>query len=341
MKKTIYAIAAVSLVLSGCSQKEEPAPVAGNEKVIGFSATAPKHTRADATTTTGLKSFVVYAFTDSKLIMDGVTVSKEGSAWTYSPEVYWPSTPVNFFAVSPDIRTAQTPEYSETINNVSCGSTDLLYAVSMNQYERSTPVPLEFRHAMSRVAINLSCTNNKYQVKVSYVVLKNISLQGDYKMPMKTTAANDSTSVGVWSNLGKTGDALVFYPGSGEAVSLTPDPTDLTEGNLEASFFVPQDLTPLAVSQQGVFSGSYVEIDCEIFDKETGSKIWPTENTPAYLKVPQSEAGRMIFPLTTEVVKSWKQGYSYSYNIVINNTYTLDKIEFDPRVVNYTEVTPY
>lgn len=35
--------------------------------------------------------------------MDGVKVTRDGASWVYSPEAYWPVTPVNFYAFSPEI----------------------------------------------------------------------------------------------------------------------------------------------------------------------------------------------------------------------------------------------
>lgn len=65
-----------ALCLAGCSENEDmPAP-SGN--AIGFSATAPKGSRASATTTATLQDFVVYAYSDTEQIMDGVVVSRNG-----------------------------------------------------------------------------------------------------------------------------------------------------------------------------------------------------------------------------------------------------------------------
>ena len=49
----------------------------------------------------------------------------------------------------------------------------------------------------------------------------------------------------------------------------------------------------------------------------------------------------MLFPLSTPEVASWEQGYSYVYNVVINNSYIVDTIEFQPGVIDFTTVTPY
>lgn len=337
--KNIVPLFVLALLFSGaCSQNEDMPENSGN--VIGFYATAPKGSRAASTTTSTLQSFVVWAYTDSELLMNGVTVSRDGGSWKYSPPVYWPGTDVNFYAVSPDLRQSgdTQPDEDNVIRNMTCGNTDLLYAVSLNQYERPTPVDLTFRHAMSKVGINLSSTSNKYDIKVYHVLLKNIYLQGDFALPNKNTI--ETTAIGTWSNLTKMADVMLFY-NHGESISLTTTPTDVTEGNLEMSFFVPQELDPFVFSKTGAFSGAYVEIDCEVIDKATGNKIWPSEHTPDYLLVQNPPCGRMLFPLSTGEIKAWQQGYSYVYNIIINNAYIVDTIEFQPGVIDFTEVNPY
>ena len=64
------------LFLGSCSQDKNSidTPQTG----IGFSATAPKASRAAATTTASLQEFIVYAYTESTILMDGVTVSRDG-----------------------------------------------------------------------------------------------------------------------------------------------------------------------------------------------------------------------------------------------------------------------
>lgn len=343
MRLSLYATVLAALFFAACSSTDEPIPVDNKGKVIGFSATAPKESRAAPTTTTSLDSFLVYAYTESEILMDGVVVSRKNGSWDYSPKVYWPSTPVNFYAISPDIRDSVSVPHTQVIKGLTYGSTDLLYAVNMNQFERAAPVPLNFRHAMSRVAVNLSSTSNKHQVKVYYVLLRNIYLQGDFTMPHQTTMRSDTTALGTWSNLTTFKDAMIFYfdTATEGVMSLTPTPVDVTDGGLDASFFVPQELVPFKFANGGIFSGGYIEVCCEILDKTTGDVVWPTANTPQYLLVNSPKCGRMLFPLATTNVSSWEQGYSYNYNIVINNSYSLDAIEFQPGVDNYTTVDAY
>lgn len=343
MKSTASYILAVTVFLSACSQKDEPMSGSGEYNTIQFSAQAPKSSRAASTTTATLQDFIVYAFTNSELLMDGVKVSRDGGSWQYSPDVYWPATPVNFYAISPDLRSSGASTSTDNIiKGVTTGSTDLLYAVSMNQIEKATPVNLSFRHAMSRVSVNLSCTNENYKVLVEYVILRNIVPSGDFSLPNVTTSPSNPEALGSWGNLGNRGDNMIYYLDiAPESLILGVTPVDVTEGNFEQSFFVPQPLLPFSFTDSGVFSGSYVEIDCQIFDKSTGDKIWPTKHTPKYLLVDQTENGRMLFPLATKDVTSWQQGYSYTYNIVINSSYSIDTIEFNPSVVDYMDVTTY
>ncbi len=338
MRLLIAASFMTVLLLGSCTQEENSpdTPQTG----IGFSAVAPKASRAASTTTASLQKFIVYAYTESSILMDGVTVSREGGSWTYSPTVYWPGTAVNFYAISPDIRSdvPENTDGSHTIRGMSYGSTDLIYAVSLNQHERPTPVNLLFRHAMSKVAVMLSSTNSKYNIKVYHVLLKNIFLKGDFSLPDEST--NNATAEGIWNNLNLKSDAMIFYD-HGTSISLTSTPIDVTSGNLEASFFVPQPLDAFNFTNSGQFSGGYIQVDCEIIDKATGNKIWPSEYAPEYLLVEDSPCGKMLFPLLSGDVNTWNQGYSYIYNIIINNSYVLDTIEFQPGVVDFTEEQPY
>lgn len=329
------------MMTAACAPNDEMVEPRATDSEINFYATAPKGARAVPTTTATLQSFRVSAFTNSSVIMDGVTVSRNGGVWSYSPIVYWPSEAVNFYALSPAETSGSTtigPE-GKSVQNVSCGSDDWLYAVSLNQHESPAPVPLTFRHAMSRVAVMLSSTNEQYDVEVHHVSLNNISLTGTFTLPHEETS--HGTANALWSSLSEQARTLLYYDVSGTTVSLGVTPVDLTEGNLEMSYFVPQGLEPLQYESGKGFEGSYIQIDCVIKDKVTGKKIWPTAYTPDYLLVESTPCGRMVFPLATQTITSWIQGYSYIYNVVINHTYTLDTIQFEPVVQDYLVSTPY
>lgn len=334
--KSILSLALLGVFAACSSQEDEPA--LNNGRTINFSVAVPKAPRAAATTTATIRQFTVYAFTDGKEYMSNVKVLRNGDSWTYHPTVYWPETPVNFFAYSPDISSSVDVDGSgiEDISGfTNDGTVDLLYAVNMNETAKAAPVNINFRHALSKVSVLLSSVNQALTVKVHYVLLHDIYQQGAFNFPKKTTSVDSPDIVGSWLKLGLRGDVLTFLilDQSGIA-TLTPMPTDLTEGHLDYSFFIPQPLDKLAYD--GIrYTGNCIEVDCEIFDAATGAKIWPTPSTPASQLVAQTNVGRLMYPLTTETLDEWKPGHAYIYNIKIDNPAELQPINFNVSVDEY------
>lgn len=327
-----------ALALTSCSSDtDEPIPEGGT---IRFGAVIPGGSRVTPTTTTSISKFTVDAFTAGKPYMENVKVVRSGATWTYSPTMYWPTTPVNFYAVSPDITNSPgigSDGLSDITGYTNNGNIDLLYAVSMNEMAREAPVQLNFRHAMSYLKIMLSCSNSDLTVKVGHVKLCNVSLRGDFTFPDASTSASSTSGRGAWTNLSMTSDLLTFYAmEESDAVTLTTTPTDLTENNLNIGYMLPQPLTELAFDGTK-YSGSAIQIDCEMFDTSTGAKIWPTDATPSEQLVPDTGYGRLMYPLRTSTLTEWQQGYAYVYNIVIDNPSVLHPISFGVTVDEYTE----
>lgn len=336
-KLSLPSMALIVLMTAACSNTD-PDNTPADTNAIRFSATVPKAPRGAATTTTTINSFTVNAYTGNKPYMTDVKVKRSGSSWTYSPIMYWPTTPVTFFAYSPTLTntpvftsegTLQIPSYT---NN---GDVDLLYAVNMNETAKATPVQINFRHALSRVSALLSSANSALKVVVHYVTLDAINMRGTFTFPMQTTAASQPDAVGSWSDLELKGDQIYFYAMADEdAKLLTTTPTDLTLDNLNINFFIPQPLTELTFDGNA-YKGNCIEVDCEIYDTATGAKLWPNSATPSSQLVSQTEYGRLMFPVTTATVNSWKPGYEYIYNIVIDNPDVLHPIDFNVTVDEY------
>lgn len=340
MKKEcfILALTACLCVFSGCSDNEEPKN-SSEKGVISLSAVVPAASRGAATTTATIKDFVVYAFTGGSVLMDGVKVTRDGASWTYSPEAYWPVSPVNFYAFSPEIDVTAdiTGDGGGNIPGyINEGRVDLLYSVRMDVSEQAAPVSLNFRHALSKVSILMSSTNQRINVAVSYITLKNIYHQGSFTFPSSSTLASEPDAVGKWSALKGRTDMMTFAViGQEDRVELTPMPTDYSLNTLDCSYVIPQPLTDVELSESG-YTGTYIEVDCEIFDSATGAKLWPNANTPAHMLVPQTSTGRIIYPASSGSVKEYLPGHAYIYNISINNPSVLDKIEFDVTVDDYS-----
>ncbi len=339
--KTMSMLATAALLAgaaASCSDNDD-SPAIDDEGAISFGAVVPKAPRAASTTTTSINNFIVYAFTDGKPYMKGVKVTKSGSKWAYKPTVYWPTTPVNFYAYSPELTNTpsidgstagQIPNYSNT------GQTDLLYAVNMGETAKASPVLMNFRHAMSRVDVMLSSANSALTVRVAHVSLNDINFRGTFTFPQATTSASQPDNVGSWSDLQQPIDILYYYAiEATDFTKLTSTPVNISEGNLDMSFMLPQPLTELASTGTG-YSGNAIQIDCEIYDTATGAKIWPNSATPAYQLVPETGCGKLMFPVTTSTIKEWKIGHAYVYNIKIDNPTVLHPIDFDVTVDEYT-----
>ena len=340
MKKELFilGLAGCLFALPACTEGDEAEePTAAS--AITLNAVVPNCSRGVVTTTASIKDFVVYAFTEGSMLMNGVTVTREGGLWTYSPPAYWPVESVNFYAYSPVIKTStdisgdgggHIPGYLNNYN------VDLLYAVRKDVMQQAAPVSLNFRHALSNVRMVLSSTNPRIKVLVSYISLKNVYREGSFDFPQASTLASTPDVVGSWTDLKSLSDMMTFaIIGKEDRAELTPQPTDYTLNNLDCSYVIPQPLTDVQLSANG-YSGTYIEVDCEIFDTVTGIKLWPNAKTPDYMLVPETETGRIVYPATSDQVNAYLPGHAYIYNIRINNPDVLDMIEFDVTVDDYS-----
>lgn len=347
-----YTAAAIAaLALTACSSEENSLnPEINDPGLIRFSAVAPHTSRADVTTTATIDKFSVTAYSGGKKIMDNVDVTREGSAWKYSPAAYWPNTPVNFYAVSPNI--AGSPDITGGGTGTASikgfknpGDVDLLYAVNYNEVQSGAPVLLNFRHALAKVEVLLSTTNEALQIKVHSLELGSVCTLASFFYPRATTSAGNDVA-GIWHDATEPEEIPLFTcPGTGTPHTLNAVPTLLSEDKSygsDATFYIPQELPRLAYdeSTQG-FTGAYIALDCEIFDAATGNKLFPSKTTPDYLLADNGAHGRILYPLTSSTVSEWKAGYTYRYNITINNPAVLfDDIEFDVTVDEFIQGGP-
>lgn len=340
MKNTFSAIVLFTILVltASCASNEEPKPDTG--KLISLGAVVPNGPKeaSSTTTTASIQEFTVYAFTGGNVLMDGVKVVRDGGSWTYSPDAYWPVTPVNFYAYSPEIATTTSINQSEgdIPAYLNQGDVDLLYSVQKDVMQQPAPVSLNFRHALSKVSVMLSSNNPRIRVMVSYVCISNLYQQGSFQFPQSSTLATMPDVVGSWSDLKSKATMITFAViGYDDQVELTPQPTDLTVNTLNHSFVIPQPLANVSLSESG-YSGNYIEVDCEIFDVATGAKLWPNSHTPDYMLVPHTQTGRIIYKITSDNINAFLPGHAYIYNISIDNPSVLDKIEFNPTVDEYS-----
>ena len=188
-------------VLGFCSCSDNDAPGIDSSvsasNAIRFAANTELASRAGDITTNTLKDFYVYAYTRTdgvpELFMDNVTVSKsDNNTWTYSPIKYWPADQtVDFYAFAPAWVGESGPLKPVPYYNYP-GDEDIVYAVSPdltgNTDAPNAQVVFNFRHALSKVTVKMSSTNENLKVKVTNVVLTNIMSRGNFNFPKVSTS---------------------------------------------------------------------------------------------------------------------------------------------------------
>lgn len=333
---THIAIAAsVALSLTACSDHDSDAPSRGN--LISFNASAPLSGRV-VTTTNTLQDFKVWAFAEGKPYMSDVTVDRTSNGWNYSPSMYWPAeSSLNFYSYSPAIRTAtasddSNPDIPGFING---GSTDLLYAVNIGETREGSvaaPVQINFRHALSQVRFQArprvaQAGQQAISVNVKALDLLGTNTVGSFNFPTNSTTIGNQVT-GQWSEQGTPAEKRIF-----EGSEMLNSDVAQELNSTGYIFSIPQTLPKSDVSGAS-YAGAYARVLCEIFDRNTGVKIWPQAADAV-----ADGAGYIYFPLNASQTADaeWQLGKAYRYTLNIDVPASSNKIDFDVTVEEYPD----
>lgn len=296
---------------------------------ISFQVATEATTRAAATTTNSIDEFMVWGFTQedpAKTLMKDLSVSKTGSEWTYTGTIFWPAAPVNFYSISPEPVSGKVSEGAVsitsdeqkitgfTVNTDQSQQVDLLYAVNKGETKdehETTPVSINFRHALSQIVFKAKNTNENLKVIVKGVKIGNIKKAGDFTYPNSTTESGTITTgtQGSWTSVQtpetfSAGVTELTLDGVQDAQNLTTQNNDIYTGAL---FMIPQALTPWEPETTGALSdenkGVYFLVDCQILSGTNKDiQVWPSDasQTHAEVAIPASQL-------------TWDQGKKYIY----------------------------
>lgn len=349
----IASAVAGAAALGACSSDESysgPTEEASGE--IRFAANT-ESSRAGDITTNNLTAFNVYAYTGTpaaaNLFMDNVEVTKtSGNTWTYSPVKYWPANEnVDFYAFAPATWVGSGGPLAPVPYDATGGTEDIVYAVAPNlrgaAEQPNAQVVFNFRHALSKVTVKLSSSNENLRVRVSNVALSSIMTKGNFTFPSGSTSETASAdNVGTWTDQNTPQNyVLLWSQAADELLDLTSTPTVIPTAGLGRGgtvFAMPQ---PLTYRSNGNGADNYIGVMCVIYDASTGTKLWPNENTPEENIVQGSTFGDGIlkFPLPTSKFSAWQPGCHYIYSLVINSNEEMGAIEFGtPTVDSFIEV---
>lgn len=279
-------------------------------------------------------SFRITAFDGSvnyfDRMSDLVTSDDNGSTWTSDHRRYWPGSPasswkgLDFYAYSVvgegdatrDMNGATEEfDFSKEVPSVRNfkvspdirSQKDLMYAMAadVRNAEGSGKVDLHFRHALSKIAFQVSNDNSDYDnVEILSIEIGGVKGSGDYRFPKKKEANeslitfSDKEERGIWTVPSSAADEV--YAITGLNVNLAGPGKSGSGSYLSASMLmIPQSVE--ACSGEDSTSGSYIRVKMKVTLKGSG----------------QAYEDTIFVPISI----NWKEGKSYLYYVSIDSPF--------------------
>ncbi len=317
MKKEFLFAAAAAMVLASCSSDET---IGTNDAAYGitFRASVDKATRVTETTASNLSSFNVTAIGDSKNYFSGLTVSStnNGSTWSTNKIYYWPSYKLAFFAWSNAAENAEV-SISGTEHKITgfTPSKDVKsqkdFVVSYNtgtkEANNGSGVTMNFKHALSQIAVQAKCSNNNMKVEVLGVKLVNMATTADFTFPEAETTASSALAQGQWSNLSdKDTHANAYMVKGKSAVTLSSEAQDILFE--ESLMLIPQKLTKW--DGTATRTGAYLAVLCRVssLNGEEATLLYPEPTAT------DTKDGKYAFT-AVGIDTNWEPGKKYTYTL--------------------------
>lgn len=329
MKKYYFILAAAALALASCSSDEtiESAATSPSNE-ISFRAFANNATRAtdiDASTmqTSGFTVFATVGSNFSTIYFNETAFTYSGGTYTSATKYYWPSSgTLDFYAYAHNgaanqvTHTAQTKAFTVTPDATAANQTDLVFANTngkskTGKYADNTKeygangVPLNFRHAESKITVQLRNTSTSLKVTVKDVAIGYLNTVGTYTYSGSTTStdtdhASEYLKFADWTAKSGTGS----YTQTASTTSYT-SATAITA--LPQSFIlIPQELTTAtaysAATADAAFNGAFITVELKI--QNALNDVYIVGNADTYVTA--------LWPLPTG---TWNPGYHYTYTV--------------------------
>ena len=289
--------------------------------------------------------------TSNVVVYDDLTHYWRTTGATY----YWPDAPgalynVTFYALYP----ASAPTTSNIVSNKTItfdtthpidGNTDVLYtkhqtSLSTVISSSSPAVPLRFHHALTQLAFQGKLSDafitDGLQVTVGSIKVCNVNSTGDLDLAATTTS--------LWGTLSTPTDYPLTMV-SDEGIVLTSTAQALTSSS-DITMVIPQVLTAWdpttqciyvvdGVSTKTLTTGSYLAIDCKIFDTQTGSYMIGDATSYETIYAPfLADPG--------DSTATWEPGIRYTYTLSFGSGYSSQGTLIGDRVLNISvSITPW
>lgn len=384
-------LALASLAFVGCSKDEITEVNQGDP--IDFAVTSAKATRVVDTTTNSINEvgskFKVWAYTTEdtpQTFMNGLTATKESAGWNYGPLKFWPNTTnLKFYAVHPiDINVTMSAA-SQTIENYVVSNTlseqkDLLYATNLGDAtydangetvlstaglgKQSAAVPINFRHALSKIVFAAKVTHANLEVDINGVEIVNIKSKNTFTYPKASTLDHlgdedknlDTETNATWGTWATPSAPLTYAAGITEVKGITSGSGTKTlttstnavadDPNTEANeaiaattpgalLLLPQTIEALDFSKNTIGGTSNVDPNATTQTKPYFLVSCKIKDSGVYLWGSAAEYKKVAIPVSTTNF-TWKQGKKYTYTFVFGSGGGYDPENGDPVLVPIT-----
>ena len=353
MNKKLLILAVAGFAFASCSNDEVVESAATSDSnAISFRAFNSGITRAtDASFATG-KSFKVTAFesgaTSNAYFTNEVFSTTDGATFTSTNKHYWPNTyNLDFYAWQPSSLSATTGNY--TGFSISPSTTvseqiDFVYAVTRGwgrytgyTHDGSAGVTINFRHAESKVLVQLKNTNDNLKITVGNVTIGNLRGTETFTWNGVTDGTTQTAAATATTDGQYTSGTLTYLDGTWTATSeqnsaytvgmgtdnITDDKSassarnvfngnQPTARNLTSSapsyemILIPQVLNAKTVysdaTSSATFAGAYITAQIKIQNKAND----------AYIVGSASDYITAMWPLTA---LTWLPGHKYTYTV--------------------------
>lgn len=318
MKKEHLFAAITAVALASCSG-DDTLNVNKSVYPISFRTSVDKHTRASEVTISNMGSFNVTAIGNGSTYFSsvGVSSSDNGNTWTPASVYYWPSYQLTFYAWSHasdysgmNITSAEQKITGFTPSQTVGSQNDFLVSCNTGTKEENngSGVSLNFKHALSQIAIEAKCSNSNMKIEVLGVKLVNMATTADFTFPTAATSPETALAQNQWDNLSGANDHTKSYMVKGtEAITLTSTAQSIlfTEGSM---MLIPQQLTAWGGSTET--TGAYIAVLCRVssLNGEEATLLYP-EPTAS-----DNKDGKYAFtavPINT----NWEPGKKYTYTL--------------------------
>lgn len=351
MKPKHLGVAALLLLMLGaCAETEIPGTGGDSDRAVSFSAYTRVQTRGTEvklanikTSAFGIIAYLTngnYSATSKSTFMENQQVEWKNSAWTYSPQKYWPNNgtdKLSFFAYAPYVATSGAqgikpvnssgadPKLDFTVQTNLNNMVDLLVAAKPSQSFSTVgaaggKLTFDFHHVLASAKMYAKPSedlagNKQVRMYITGVKLKHSNKLAEHSVfNMNTSAwATPSSYLPAEIDLGNATNGIIGFSAISDVSGLTQG-VQLTGNSAETPLFKTGHslyLIPISGTTGCAEGDVKLEITYKLLTRATdSSSSWVTSTATRTVSLP---AG------------GFKQGYSHSYVFTLG----LDEITVD------------